>query len=60
MAAKARGVRFGRPENPLPDNFFVIYHKWKEGEISATLAARECGMSLSTFRYKTKHFEKIE
>jgi DNA invertase Pin-like site-specific DNA recombinase len=33
-AAKARGVRFGRPPKPLPDNFYVVYCRWKEKEIS--------------------------
>lgn len=25
-AAKARGVKFGRPPLPLPDNFYEIHH----------------------------------
>ena len=28
-AAKAKGVRFGRPPHPLPDNFDLIYQLWK-------------------------------
>lgn len=51
-AAKARGVKFGRPRKPLPTNFYIMYRKWKCGEISGMAAARECGMPLSTFRYK--------
>ena len=27
-AAKARGVRFGRPPRPLPDNFHAVYQRW--------------------------------
>ena len=27
-AAKARGVKFGRPVMPLPDNFYSMYLKW--------------------------------
>lgn len=57
-AAKARGVRFGRPPSPLPDNFQSIYNKWKMGVISGTAAARACGMPLSTFRYKAAVYEK--
>lgn len=48
-AAKARGVKFGRPRKPLPTNFYIMYRKWKCGEISGMAAARECGMPLSTF-----------
>ncbi len=51
-AAKARGVRFGRPQKPLPNNFYSMYRRWKCGEISGMAAARECGMPLSTFRYR--------
>ena len=31
-AAKARGVRFGRPPAPLPDNFHHLYQQWKNGK----------------------------
>ena len=30
-AAKARGVRFGRPPKPLPENFHHLYQQWKNG-----------------------------
>jgi DNA invertase Pin-like site-specific DNA recombinase len=56
-AAKANGVRFGRPSNPLPDNFESVYQQYKYGEISARNAAKSCNMSLSTFRYKASVFE---
>jgi DNA invertase Pin-like site-specific DNA recombinase len=51
-AAKARGVKFGRPVNPLPENFNDVYTRWKSGEITGTAAAKECNMPLSTFRNK--------
>ena len=28
-AAKARGVKFGRPPMPLPDNFFQVHQAWR-------------------------------
>lgn len=31
-AAKARGVRFGRPPRPLPDNFHAVYQRWRAGK----------------------------
>ncbi|MDE7324479.1 MAG: recombinase family protein [Lachnospiraceae bacterium] len=52
IAAKARGVRFGRPRMPLPDNFEDVCARWRLGEISGSEAARTCGMALSTFRYR--------
>ena len=50
-AAKARGVRFGREARPLPENFSRMVSLWREGKISGTQAAKNCGMPLSTFRY---------
>lgn len=57
-AAKARGVRFGRPPRTLPENFVSVYQHWKDGKLTGTAAAKECGMPLSTFRYRAKRYEK--
>jgi len=57
-AAKARGVRFGRPPKPLPENYHDCYQRWKSGKITGTAAARECGMPLATFRYRAEIYEK--
>lgn len=59
-AAKARGVRFGRPPRPLPENYHSAYQRWRAGEITGTAAARECGMPLSTFRYRAAIYEKAK
>ena len=55
-AAKARGVKFGRPAEPLPDNFREIYQKWATRDITMTEAANMLSMPLSTFRYRAKVF----
>lgn len=57
-AAKAKGVRFGRPPRPLPENYHDAYQRWKAGKITGTAAAQECGMPLSTFRDKAKSYGK--
>ncbi len=57
-AAKAKGVRFGRPPKPLPENYHSAYQRWKSGEITGTAAAKECGMPLSTFRYRAEIYKK--
>lgn len=57
-AAKIRGVRFGRPPRRLPDNFSDAYRRWKNKEITCVTAAKECGMPLSTFRYRAGIYEK--
>ena len=56
-AAKARGVRFGRPPMPLPENFPAQYQRWKRGEITGKAAAQACGMPLSTFFYRAAGYE---
>ena len=60
VAAKARGVRFGRPPRPLPENYHSAYQRWKAGTITGTAAAKECGMPLSTFRYRAEIYEKAK
>ena len=57
-AARKRGVRFGRPRLPLPENYPGAYQRWKARQITGTAAARECGMPLSTFRYRAEIFER--
>lgn len=57
-AAKARGVKFGRPATPLPNNFVQVYADWKDGKITGTAAAKLCNMPLSTFRYKAEIYER--
>ena len=58
-AAKARGVRFGRPPKPLPESYHSAYQRWMAGAITGSAAARECGMPLSTFRYRSKLYRKV-
>ena len=59
-AAKAKGIRFGRPPRPLPENFHDVYQRWRAGRITGIAAAKECGMPLSTFRYRAKVYEKAK
>ena len=56
-AAKKRGVKFGRPEKPLPETFEECCKAWKEGKLTGKAAAEKCGMPLSTFRSKAKNFK---
>lgn len=57
LAARKRGVKFGRHPSPLPENFHKIYLHWKTGKISARKAAITCNMPLSTFRYRAKNYD---
>ena len=58
--AKAKGIRFGRPPLPLPENFGENYRRWKAGQITGTAAAQACGMPLSSFRYRAEIYENTE
>ena len=53
-AARARGVRFGRPPRALPENFHEVQRRWREGEMTLEEAARACGMARSTFHERAK------
>ena len=53
-AARAKGVRLGRPPKPLPDNFYEVCNEWAMGKLSTAVAAKKCGIPESTFRYKAK------
>ena len=59
-AAKARGVRFGRPRRPLPKNFPEGYWRWKNAKVTGTAAAKECNMPLATFRYRAAIYGKTK
>lgn len=48
-AAKLRGVRFGRPPVPIPENFEESYKLWKSKKISAQQGADNCKISIWTF-----------
>ena len=56
-AARVKGIRFGRPPRPLPENYHDAYRRWKAGKITGTAAAQECGLPLSTFRDKARVYE---
>ncbi|WP_302768889.1 recombinase family protein [Anaerotignum lactatifermentans] len=56
-AAKAKGIRFGRPPLPLPDNFYIVYDEWKAKKISLTEASKKCGLPKGTFYSKARRLE---
>lgn len=58
MAAKEKGVQFGRPTMQMPENFIEIYEQYREGRITAEQAARECGCSRSTFYNRIRSIEQ--
>lgn len=56
IAAKERGVRFGRPEVVLPDEFPKIIMEWERKKITTAEAVRKCNTSRSTFYRKVRKY----
>ncbi|OON87015.1 resolvase [Oribacterium sp. C9] len=56
IAAKARGVKFGRPVHKLPNNFYEVCCKWQNKQITIRQAAVDCGMAESTFFKKARQY----
>lgn len=52
-AAKRKGVRFGRPQKPLPENFEEVQGRWQRGELTCREAAKLCNMPYGSFRRRT-------
>ena len=48
-AAKRRGVQFGRPRKPVPENFFHVKEQWEKKKINSRQAAKELHIAQDTF-----------
>ena len=55
--AKAKGVKFGRPPLPLPDNFYEVHRAWRSKKLTLKEAANACNMPVGTFYGKARKFE---
>ena len=59
VAAKAQGIKFGRPPLPLPDNFYEVHKAWRSKKITLKQAAEACNMPVGTFYGKARKFENV-
>ena len=57
-AAKARGVRFGRPKKELPENFEEIVDRWQSKRIEIEEVLKICDFSEATFYRRRKELRK--
>ncbi len=48
-AAKARGVKFGRPETPVPAEFDALIRKWENKQLALRELLAICKISEATF-----------
>ena len=58
QAAKARGVKFGRPPREIPPTFLPVYKQWKNKELSHTEAERQLGVTKMKFYRLVWQFEQ--
>lgn len=55
-AAKAKGVKFGRPEKQAPADFAKLVAKWEKKKISLPEVLQQCDMSESTFYRRLREY----
>ena len=58
IAAKGRGVRFGRPQKEIPFEFFEVYKEWKLKEVNRLQAQERLGVTKMTFYRLVWKFER--
>ena len=58
--AKQKGVYKGRKKIDFPENFEIIYSKWKHRELTATKAMEVLGLKRNTFYNLVKEYENKE
>lgn len=59
-AAKAQGVKFGRPRKALPEGFSEVKARWERGELSARAAGGLLGISHRSFLLWVQDDERKE
>lgn len=57
-SAQKRGVKFGRPKVPYPDNFETIYHQWKTKEITPQEAFSKTNLPDYLFYKRVRRYEQ--
>ena len=58
-AAKAKGVRFGRPGKEIPDNFDKIVRKWEQKKQPLEETLKQCNMSKTTFYRRLREYRLL-
>jgi len=58
-AAKAKGVRFGRPVKEAPDNFSEIIKQWESGDLSLENLLNQNKMSKTTFYRRLREYRLL-
>lgn len=59
-AAKARGVKFGRPEKGIPADFAEIVQQWERKRLPFSEVLKRCNMSEATFYRRLREYRMEE
>lgn len=59
VAAKAKGVRFGRPEKNMPDNFGNLIKQWEQKKLPLAEVLKQCNMSEATFYRHLREYRLV-
>lgn len=55
-AAKANGIKFGRPEKEIPADFEKIVLEWEQKRLPFAQAVQQCNMSEATFYRRLREY----
>ena len=58
-AAKSKGVRLGRPEKNVPDNFGSLIKQWEQKKLPLAEVLKQCNMSEATFYRRLREYRLI-
>ena len=58
--AKAKGIRFGRPEKPIPEDFGNLVINWEKGNITVDVILSKCGIGRSTFYSRLHEYRLLQ
>jgi len=59
-AAKARGVRFGRPVKNPPENFADLVRQWEHGNIPLASAIAQSDLKETTFYRRLREYRSLQ
>ena len=58
IAAKAKGIRFGRPQKGYPDNWDFYYTRYRNGEVTRKYVLDQLEISVDRFKYLVRKYER--
>ena len=60
ILTKAKGIKFGRPEIILPENFEELVCDWEKKRLPLSEVLRICKMSETTFYRKLREYRLLK